>query len=188
MIRVKLEDLAKQPGFWRFFLSTAFPDAYNPNTDTSLAGYIRQNFSIPENLPYYISYPARDTENALSGQPVAADLPLLHGSTARIEFHPGVIRWYLDGELLGETGERTLPYHRFLNLTDHTKMDAAEPDPIPLLLLPVVRAGIVDLPDATRCAVAGLLCSDIPASHFSHIVPLIILHVTSHTAPKEWNS
>ncbi len=130
--------------FWTNFIALSFPTALDKETDDSLSEILTD--AIGEKVQSLTGWWDCFTKSSASvweetdgylPDPTTLVCPLATARTLKVEFHPGDIVYYVDGEQIGCTG----PHYRIQVWSFADLTHAATDRRLFLLLLPLVAIG-----------------------------------------------
>lgn len=180
MKKIDIDSIIGNEFFWLYYISTAFTNALDEESDTALSDYMYENYEQLSDAKYeewiddfvQFSEDAMDENDGYIDEPNTVEL-LLNDNSFKIEFHPGATVYIFNNEEIGTVeGEyrlRTLSWENFNLLIT----GCADPK-IPLLILPVLALEKPMIPKARRIIKKGLELLELKKEHIDKIAEMII--------------
>lgn len=173
MTKIEFETIRNNKYFWLYYISTAFPCAYDEDTEISISEFIYENYDTHDAQEWsnnFVQYIDENTEYI--DNPNIIELSL-NGNNFKAEFQPFETVYYLNGKEIGNTGGhfklRTLSWKKFNDMTADTS-DML----IPLIILPMLALEETEIPKVRKIIHDGISLLDFRSEHIEKITDMII--------------
>lgn len=159
--------------FWLYYISTAFLNAYDEETEVSLSEFIYEEYDTHDALEWSDNFAHYVDENTeYIDNPNTIELSL-NGNNFRTEFQPFEIVYYLNDKEIGNTGGhfriRTLSWKNFNDM-----ITGADDMLIPLMVLPVLALEKSEISQVRKIILDGISLLDFRSEHIEKITDMII--------------
>ena len=123
MKKVSMKDM-DNPYFWVNYFGCSYPNAYDEEEDVSVSDLMQEILTEEsgrwwEQLTGYYDGILEENDGYLD-EPASLEVMLTRDKCMKIEFHPGDILYYINGEKIGSTGPhwevQTIPYEEVRQL------------------------------------------------------------------------
>lgn len=173
MKKIEFESVRNNRYFWLYYISTAFPNAYDEETEVSLSELIYEEYDTHDAQEWsnnFVQYIDEDMEYI--DTPNTIELSL-NGNNFRTEFQPFETVYYLNDKEIGNTGGHfklhTLSWKNFNNM-----ITGADDMLILLMILPMLALEESEISQVRKIIRDGISLLDFRSEHIEKITDMII--------------